>query len=327
MSAYITRATWLILFVSMSLATLSQEPTYYNTDSLLTVLSKNEKINQILIAAERIYSDAHIDTANISLNAFKIACLEKCLIDNRAIHIRHRHRYKNRKIISITDYTKKGNTMRFATIDLVNSKLLHDTLVSQGSGKNPKRNDKYHIPIFFSNTVNSELSSLGLIVTRKARQTDEACHLCKYAITQKHKDVIILEGMERGINDNVKKRDIVMHTTGSKDFSDPASKEELNIRDENYRVDSGNCKCYHTGDDGTIKGIAAYASACGLTENNGYPGQSNGCLVLPEDHHIEIMETIKKKSLIFIYSNVIFDGTNYFEDSPIMKKIVRYANK
>jgi hypothetical protein len=316
----------LVLLISLTYRAHSQDIAWYNTDSLLTDFSKNEKIAQILINAGAIYSHAGIDTANISLTAFKVAYLEKQMIDKRAIHIRHRHRYKNKKIISIVDYTKKSNAMRFATIDLSNKKMLFDTLVSQGSGKGDKKNDKYHTPVFFSNTENSETSSLGMIVTKKARQPENPCHFCKYTLTVKHKCTIILLGMEKGINDNVKRRDIVMHTTGSADLGSSA-KNELGIDDLNYRMATNECKCYHTGDDGRIKGVAAYASACGLTENNGYIGQSNGCLVLPEDHHIEIMNTIKKKSLVFIYSNVIFDSTNYFKDSPVIRKIIKYAGK
>ncbi len=305
----------------------SQGQTWYNTDSLLSSLSKNEKINRIFQKAETIYKDAGIDTGNISLVAFKVAYLQKQMIDEKLIRIKHRRWYRNKKIISIVDYTKKGNMSRFATIDLVSHKLLFDTLVSQGSGKSPIKNDKYVVPTFFSNTVNSELSSLGLIVTKKARQTHNPCHLCKYALTQKHKDVVVLRGLERGINDNVKKRDIVMHTTGSADLGGEA-KKVLKIKDDNYRVAPGECKCYRTGDDGkSKKGIAAYASTCGITENGGYMGQSNGCLVLPEDNHIGMMNTIKRKSLIFIYSNAVTDGYDYFRDSPLIGEIVKYVRR
>ncbi|MCD6013534.1 MAG: hypothetical protein K0Q79_3396 [Flavipsychrobacter sp.] len=303
-----------------------QQVTWYNTDSLLADLSRNEKINQILLDASSICKEVQLDTANISLAAFKLAYLEKRMIDERKIRIKHRRWYRNKNIISIVDYTKKGNLSRFAILDLKNRKLLFDTLVSQGSGKQPTRNDKYHIPTYFSNTVNSEVSSLGMIVTQKARQTKTPCHLCKYAATQKHKDVIVLRGIEKGINDHVKKRDIVMHTTGSADLGVNTIKE-LGVRDANYTVKSSECKCYRTVDGGNVKGIAAYASTCGLAENGGYMGQSNGCLVLPEECHIGIMEVVKQKSLIFIYSNVETGDYSYFRDSPIILKILKYSKK
>jgi L,D-transpeptidase catalytic domain len=316
----------LLLFFTSAFCANAQNVSWYNTDSLLTELCKNEKIHQILNDAEIIYHYVELDTANISLTAFKVAYLEKQLIDKRRIHIRHRRWYKNRKIMSVVDYTKGGNRMRYAVIDLKQNKILHDTLVSHGSGKGERRNDKYHVPVFFSNVVNSEVSSLGMLVTRKARQPENKCHLCKFYRTQSHKCTIIMDGMEKGINDHVKKRDIVMHTTGSANLKGKYEQEDL----EGYERDSivaKDCKCYRIAADGKVKGVAAYASECGLEENQGYIGQSNGCLVLPEDHHVEIMETIKKKSLIFIYSNAVTEGYDYFRESPIMRKIMRYARR
>ncbi len=162
----------------------SQNVALYNTDSLLSSLSGNGQINRILHSAETIYKDTGIDTSNISLACFKVAYLQKQMIDERLIRIRHRRRYRNKRIITVVDYSKKGNRARFATIDLMNHKLLFDTLVSQGSGKSPAKNDKYLVPIYFSNVVNSEVSSLGLIATQKARQTHNPCHLCNYALSQ-----------------------------------------------------------------------------------------------------------------------------------------------
>ncbi len=320
------RVCILMIFLTTAYAAYCQQEHWYNTDSLLNALSKNTRINKILTEAGVIYASTGLNDSSISPIAFKVAYLEKRLIDQRRIHVRHRHLYKNRAIISIADYTKTGNQRRFATIDVVNGKLLFDTLLSQGSGKGALRNDKYKLPVYFSNTVNSELSSLGLIVTKRARQPENPCHYCKYAISQKHKCSVILVGMERRVNNNIRKRDIVIHTTGSAELGKSARKE-LGITDDNYRVAGTECTCYRTGDDGKVKGIAAYASACGISDNNGYMGQSNGCLVLPEDDHVAIMGTINKRSLIFIYSNVISEGTNYFKDSPLIRKIARYANK
>lgn len=303
----------------------AQNISHYNVDSLLTRISENSKIRTVLDDATLLYKDVQLDTGSISLTAFRLAYMEKRLIDERKIHIWHRWWYKKRDLLTIIDFTKKGNIRRVATIDVAQRKLLFQTLVSQGSGKQPMRNDKYTIPQYFSNTVNSELSSLGLIATKKARQTETPCHLCKYAASHKHKDVIVLRGLEKGINDHVKKRDVVIHTTGSVDLGVDVIKE-LGVPDANYMVKTNECKCYRTV-DGTPKGIAAYASACGIAENGGYIGQSNGCPVLPEDDHMELMEVINRKSLLFIYSDVETTDYSYFRDSPIIRKIVKYADK
>lgn len=317
-----------VLFILMLLAnyrTQAQNVTLYNTDSLLNALSKNEKIKSILIDAIALYQEVDLDTTNISQTAFSLAYLEKRLIDKRNIHICHRRWYKKHNLLTVIDFTKKGNARRIATIDIAKRKLLFSTLVAQGSGKQPTKNDKYIVPLYFSNAKNSELSSLGLITTKKARQTETPCHLCKYAATHRHKDVIVLRGLEKGINSHLKKRDIVIHTTGSTDLGVDAIKE-LGVPDANYTVKPNECKCYRTV-DGQVKGIAAYASDCGIAENGGYIGQSNGCPVLPEDDHVAIMEVISHKSLIFIYSDVETADYSYFRDSPVIRKIVRYASR
>jgi hypothetical protein len=314
-------AFYMVLFLLVPTA-YGQAINHYNTDSLLTVFSANDRVRKSLQLAEVIYTRAGVDTGNISLNAFKFACLAKMLIDKKAIHIKHRHRYRNGRLITVIDFTKKGNKRRFAVIDLVSERLLFDTLVSQGSGKGDVRNDKYHIPYFFSNALGCELSSLGLIGTKNARETDNPCHLCRYTMSVRHKDVVVLEGLEKGINDNIRERDIIIHTTGSKDLTGASLQA-----DKYYHISESECKCYRTGEDGKVKSIAAYASACGLSENNGYIGQGNGCLVLPEDDHIAIMNTLRRKSLIFIYSDVISDSYDYFRDSPIIAKLVAISQQ
>ena len=295
---------------------------WYNTDSLLHHLSKNKKIKQVLLTADAIYRHAHIDSVNISQQAFKVAYLEKWMVDHKQFHIKGQL-YKKKHILTVVDYTRLSNSRRFITVDLQRRRILYDTLVTQGSGTGGKKNDKYCLPVYFSNENNSLCSSLGLTIATKGTHPDNPCHLCRYTFTRKHDCVIVMEGLEKGINDNILPRDIVVHTTGSLSFGADSLREKLKIKDINYRVVPESCECCSTAADSAIKGTSLYASTCGIAENGGYIGQSNGCLVLPEDYHIEIMRTIKGGSLIFIYSNVISEGTNYFRDSPVIKKVVR----
>jgi len=297
---------------------------WYNTDSLLARLSRNKQINQVLHKAADIYAHAHIDSAGISIEAFKMAYLEKWMLDNKKLHLKAQELYKRKHIISVVDYTRLSNARRFITVDLLHRKILYDTLVTQGYGTGDKRNDKYCLPIFFSNEINSQCSSLGLVVATKGTHPDNPCHLCKYTLIRKHDCVVVLEGLEKGVNDNILARDVVVHTTGSRNFAADSTRRRLGITDTLYRVVPENCECC-TSANGIVKGTSTYASACGIAENGGYIGQSNGCLVLPEEQHIGIINTIKNGSLIFIYSNVISDGTNYFRDSPMVKKLVRMA--
>ena len=51
-------------------------------DSFFNVISQNAQIKTILNDANNIYKNARIDEANVSLNAFRIAYLEKEMLDS-----------------------------------------------------------------------------------------------------------------------------------------------------------------------------------------------------------------------------------------------------
>lgn len=308
------------LFFSCGRAYSQDSISWYNTDSLLASISNKPYIKKVLATAEEIYQTAGIDSSNISPAAFKVAYLQREWMAKHGprVHIHH----KKRHILSIADMTKKSNAKRFITVDLAARKILFDTLVAQGAGKLPNKNDKYIIPTFFSNVVNSECTSLGMAVATAGTRPCNPCHLCRFSPTATHHCAVIMEGLEPGINNNMKRRDIVLHTTGS---GSGLHQQMPAVADQNYMVDTTGCWCYRTDANQKIKATAAYASDCGIIENDGYIGQSNGCLVLPEEHHIAQMAAIEGHTLIFTYSNVISPGTHYFRYSPIIRSIVKYA--
>ena len=99
---------------------------------------------------------------------------------------------KNQKIITIIDYSKPSVQERFFVIDLERKKILYRTWVSHGknSGGNVAEN--------FSNKSNSLKSSLGFFITAEAYHG-------KYGYSLR------LDGLEPGINDNARSRNIVIH--------------------------------------------------------------------------------------------------------------------
>ncbi len=318
----------LVFLLSLIIAgnCFAQEPAnWYNTDSLLQRLATNKKYKALLKDAAIIYAKANIDSSAISLQAFEVAYLEKKLIDNKQVKMKGLRYYKNRRILAVVDYTRPGNKKRMATIDLVRRKLLHDDLVTRGAGTGNKKNDKYTLPVFFSNALGSESSSLGMVLTTAGTHPDNPCHLCRYLLLRRHDDVVVLDGLEKGINDRLKERDVVIHTTGSLNYGTDSLRRLLKIKDTLYRMLPDSCKCFVSKEDGSVKCVSAYATDCGIADNAGFMGQSNGCLVLPEEDHIEMMDIVKNGSLIFIYSNVINGNTNYFKDSPIIRKMVKLA--
>lgn len=95
-------------------------------------------------------------------------------------------------ILTLIDFRRSANQKRLWVIDLKNRRLLYHSLTAHGrnSGDVFARN--------FSNTPNSNQSSLGFYVTGKT-------YFGKHGISLK------LHGVEAGINDKAEARAIVMH--------------------------------------------------------------------------------------------------------------------
>ena len=106
----------------------------------------------------------------------------------------------NKNIISIIDFSKSSCQKRLFVIDLKNSKVLFNTYVAHGmqSGKEFANQ--------FSNKIESNKSSLGFYETQGTYIGGNG-----YSLR--------LQGIEKGINDNANKRDIVMHGAGYVDES------------------------------------------------------------------------------------------------------------
>lgn len=99
----------------------------------------------------------------------------------------------NEKYLTLIDFSKSSKTRRLWVIDLSTMQIVHNSLVAHGKNTG----DEYAVK--FSNTPKSNMSSLGFYVTGATYQG-------KYGLSLK------LDGIEQGINDNARKRAIVMHS-------------------------------------------------------------------------------------------------------------------
>jgi len=104
-----------------------------------------------------------------------------------------------RKLLTIVDFSKPSTERRFYTFDLQKHKILYHELVAHGKYSGGKH------AVSFSNDHNSHKTSLGVYVT-------ESTYLGKQGFSLR------LHGLERGYNDNVKARGVVVH--GSRYVSD-----------------------------------------------------------------------------------------------------------
>lgn len=105
--------------------------------------------------------------------------------------VKNRHVDK-KHILTVVDFTKPSSDKRLWVINLHSSKILMNTLTTQG------KNSGVTMATSFSNTNNSKKSSLGVFKTLNDYQG-------------KHGLSMRLKGLEKGINDNAFDRAIVVH--------------------------------------------------------------------------------------------------------------------
>ncbi len=132
---------------------------------------------------------------SLGLDLYHQLHLEKELDESvfqRAIHGLDFFEYANAQVLTIVDFSKDSDEKRLFVVDLKNKKLLYHCLVAHG--KNSGETYAAH----FSNQLNSLQSSPGFYRTAETYQG-------------KHGYSLRLDGLETGINDQARKRSIVMH--------------------------------------------------------------------------------------------------------------------
>ncbi len=100
--------------------------------------------------------------------------------------------FKNKDIITVIDFSLPSTEKRMAVIDLKNKKMLFHTIVSHGRNSGEKYANS------FSNEHGSHQSSLGFYKTVNTYQGGNGYSL-------------VLDGLEKGINDQAKPRAVVVH--------------------------------------------------------------------------------------------------------------------
>ena len=149
---------------------------------------------------------------------------------------------KEKNILTIVDFSLPSTEKRMFVLDLDKKIILLQSYVAHGKNTG----DLYAKS--FSNKTNSNKSSIGLFLTEGSYNGRNG-----YSLR--------LNGLEKGVNDNAKKRNIVVHGA---DYANPK-----------------------------------------FIETSGRLGRSLGCFAVPESVNAEIINTIKGKSILYVYSNAI----------------------
>jgi hypothetical protein len=163
--------------------------------------------NADINAIEAEYDSLHLEKMGLSKTAFSYAMKGfNYLVEKGSL--------AKDNIISIVDFSKPSSQKRLFVIDLNNLRVLYNTYVAHGVNSGKEFANQ------FSNTPESNKSSLGFYETKNTYLGGNG-----YSLR--------LAGLERGINDNAEKRDIVIHGAGYVD--------EALIRSQGYIGRSWGC--------------------------------------------------------------------------------------
>ncbi|BAV09495.1 L,D-transpeptidase catalytic domain [Filimonas lacunae] len=135
--------------------------------------------------ADSIYSGLHLDSLGLSHDAFFEAYKGYQFMLNKNM-------LKKPELLTICDLSQSSTHKRLYVLNLKTGEVLFNTYVSHG------KNSGSEFATTFSNLNSSHKSSLGFMVTGET-------YSGKAGFSMR------LDGIEKGINNNVRMRDVVMH--------------------------------------------------------------------------------------------------------------------
>lgn len=157
---------------------------------LIVPVLNHARINEpvsIEASSMNVYTALNLASLQLSKDIFSLAIkgLKKLEAEGKL---------NNPNIITIADYSQSSSKKRLYVIDLKSGKLLFNTYVAHG------RNTGEEFAKSFSNEEGSLKSSLGFYIT-------------EHPIVGSHTGyALMINGVEKGINDNAAKRAIIIHS-------------------------------------------------------------------------------------------------------------------
>lgn len=156
---------------------------------LLIPVVNNARVTEIGSAGamkEDLYAEVNLSDTGLARDVFELAIKGLKKLDTEG-------KLKNPTIVTIADYSQSSNKKRLYVIDLKDKRLLFNTYVAHG------RNTGDEYARSFSNREGSLKSSLGFYVTENP------------FIGTHTGFALMINGVEKGINDRAVKRAIIIH--------------------------------------------------------------------------------------------------------------------
>jgi len=165
--------------------------TVNTTKSSRTAASKAAKraeMRMILATAAIIYNEMDLEDSGLSRKAFESAWTGYYKLKKKGL-------LRKTNILSICDFSQSSSNQRLYVIDVRNHRVLYRTYVAHGI------NSGEAFASSFSNRMESCKSSLGFYVTSTTYSGANGLSLR-------------IDGLDKGFNDNARKRSIVIHGAG-----------------------------------------------------------------------------------------------------------------
>lgn len=178
------------LLVMPSLIANSNSTSSYRkyTVANVAVTRAAEEAAAVIAEAGVLYEDMSLETKGLTKEAFTDAFIGyKKLLNDGVV--------RKTSLITVADFSQSSRNKRLFILDVDAQEVVMQTYVSHGRGSG----EEYATS--FSNKPESHKSSLGFYLT-------------KGTYVGQHGESLILDGLEKGINDNAEARKIVIHGAG-----------------------------------------------------------------------------------------------------------------
>jgi hypothetical protein len=178
------------LLVVPSLIANSNSSSSYKKYTVTNMVANRSAVEAAAVIAEAgvLYEDMSLEAKGLTKEAFTDAFIGyKKLLNDGVV--------RKAGLITVADFSQSSRNKRLFILDVNTHEVVMQTYVAHGRGSG----DEYATS--FSNKPESHKSSLGFYLT-------------KGTYTGQHGQSLILNGLEKGFNDNAEARKIVIHGAG-----------------------------------------------------------------------------------------------------------------